>query len=290
MRVLVTGASGFSGSHVARALAASGHAVTGLYRRDTAFLALARAQHRIQLIQSALDGLAALPGPFEAIVHTAATSPAPGISDEMIRRDNLDGTAALLAAAKGWETKRFIFFSSLSLYGNVAGPVLDENTPIVHPDRYGVTKQQCETLMAGSGIPALSLRLPGVLGPGAHRNWLSGIAVKLRAAQPVEAFHLNAPFNNAAHIQDIANLVIATLAREWTGHDTVVLGARGAIPVRQTIEKLAGALGVRAQIVECLPKKPHFTLSSDHAITRWGYDPMEIGAMINRYGREIRSA
>ena len=84
MKVLVTGVSGFSGSHVARALAAAGHAVTGLYRRDSAFLAQVRAPALISLCKSGLDGAASLAGPFEAVIHTAATSPAPGITDETI--------------------------------------------------------------------------------------------------------------------------------------------------------------------------------------------------------------
>jgi nucleoside-diphosphate-sugar epimerase len=287
VRVLVTGVSGFSGSYVARALAAAGHDVTGLYRRETAFLALARTQPGITLVAAALDCAGELAGPYEAIIHTAATSPAPGITNAMIVRDNLEGTTALLDAAARWNTRRFVFFSSLSLYGDVTAPLLDEDTPIINPDVYGVTKQRCERLLAESSIPGLSLRLPGVLGPGAHRNWLSGVAAKLRVGQPIAAFHLDAPFNNAAHIADIAKLVTAVLGRAWTGFDAVVLGACDAIPVRTAIMRLADALGAPANIVECAPSKPHFQLSSERAITRWGYDPMEIGAMIERYGREI---
>ena len=288
MQVLVTGISGFSGSYVARALAASGHAVTGLYRRESPFLAQARAQPGISLVQAGLDNVAGLAGPFEAIVHTAATSLQPGVTDAMIIRDNLDGTTALLDAASRWNVQRFVFFSSLSLYGDVTVPLLDENTPIVNPDVYGVTKHRCEALVTESSIPALSLRLPGVLGPGAHRNWLSGVAAKLKAGAPVPAFNLDGPFNNAAHIDDIAGLVTRTLTKHWTGHDAVVLGARGTITVRAAIEQLAGALGVPANIIEGPPKKPTFLLSSDRATQRWGYDPMEIGEVVERYGQEIR--
>ena len=288
MQVLVTGISGFSGSYVARALAASGHAVTGLYRRESPFLAQARAQPGISLVQAGLDNVAGLAGPFEAIVHTAATSPQPGVTDAIIMRDNLEGTTTLLAAARRWRTERFIFFSSLSLYSDLAGPTLEENTAIVNPDVYGISKQRCELLLAESGIPGLSFRLPGVLGPGAHRNWLSGVAAKLRAGGPVEAFHLDAPFNNAAHINDIAKLVTTLLDRSWMGFHAVVLGARGTITVRGAIERLSRALGVPARIIACAPKKPHFLLSCERAITRWGYDPMEIGAMIDRYGLESR--
>ena len=114
------------------------------------------------------------------------------------------------------------------------------------------------------------------------------MASRLRADEPIHAFHLDRPFNNAAHIDDIAALVQALLAREaWGGFDAAVLGAAGSLTVRETIERLARALGVPAQIEEIAPTNTSFTLSSAHAIARYGYQPMEIGALIDRYGREI---
>ena len=52
-------------------------------------------------------------------------------------------------------------------------------------------------------LPGLALRLPGVVGPGAHRNWLSSVAAKLVRGETIGAFHLDQPFNNAAHVADI---------------------------------------------------------------------------------------
>ena len=75
MRVLVTGVSGFSGSAVARRLASGGHDVVGTYRRDTDFLAALREVPRLDLVRADLIDAGKLAGPFDAVVHTAATSP-----------------------------------------------------------------------------------------------------------------------------------------------------------------------------------------------------------------------
>jgi UDP-glucose 4-epimerase len=290
MRVLVTSVSGFSGSRVAQRVASGGHEVVGTYRRDTDFLARLRAAAWLELVQTDLIDAGQLAGPFDAIVHIAATSPGPGIDVATLVRDNIDASFALIEAARRWGTHRFIFFSSLSYYGRIEQDVVDEATPVRDPDAYGASKLIVEQRLAEftAEFSSLALRLPGILGPGAHRHWLASVASRLRAGEPVRAFHLDRPFNNAAHIDDIAALVLAVLAHEaWGGFDAAVLGAAGSLTVRDTIERLARALGVSAKIEETAPTNTSFTLSSAHAVARYGYQPSDIGAMIDRYGREI---
>ncbi|MBR1089723.1 NAD(P)-dependent oxidoreductase [Bradyrhizobium manausense] len=290
MRVLVTGVSGFSGSTVARRLASSGHDVVATYRRETDFLAPLRDFARLNLVRTDLIDAGNLVGPFDAIVHTAATSPSPGVDVAMLVRDNIDASFALIEAARRWGTRRVIFFSSLSYYGRIAQDVVDEATPVRDPDTYGASKRIVEQRLAelGGTFSTLALRLPGIVGPGAHRNWLSGVASRLRAGETIRAFHLDRPYNNAAHIEDVAALVQGVLAREsWRGFDAAVLGAAGSLTVREIVERLALALDVSAKIEQISPTNTSFTLSSAHAIARYGYQPMEIGALIDRYGREI---
>ena len=292
MRVLVTGVSGFAGSIVAGRLARAGYDVVGLHRRDTRFLGGLADVPNVTLVHGDLAAAADLPGPFESIVHVAATSPGPAITASQIVCDNVDATRSLIDAALNWQSRRFIYFSSLSLYGQVSVPVVDEATPIVNPDVYGASKFLCEALLAerAAVLPSLSMRLPGVLGPGAHRNWLSQVAEKMLAGERIDAYHLDAPFNNAAHIDDIAKLIIATLGRSFTGADAVVLGAAGEIPVREALAILARGLGREPRINECTAPKPGFILSSRRAIERWGYRPMEIGTLIGRYAADALQA
>lgn len=293
MRVLVTGVSGFSGSAVARRLAQAGFDVVGTHRRDTNFLASLRDRPRLQLIRCDLADAASLPGPFDAVVHTAATSPGPGTSIAQLVRDNIDGAFALIDAARHWETSRVVFFSSLSLHGRIQQEIVTEETPVRDPDPYGASKLLAEQRLAelASELPALALRLPAVLGPGAHRHWLASVAARLAEGRPVRAFHLDRPFNNATHIDDVTAFVADLLRRDvWHGFDSAILGAAGSITVREAIERLADTLGVAAKIEQIAPTKPSFTLSSAHAVRRYGYRPPEIGALIDRYGRDISGA
>jgi UDP-glucose 4-epimerase len=289
MRILVTGVSGFTGTFLARALSDAQFDVVGTYRRDSAFLTRLSGVPRVSLVRTDLATAATLKGPFDAVVHAAATSPAQGVTAEAMLHDNTEATRSLIAASKSWGCRCFIFLSSISLYGDIRDPVLDETTPIVNPDLYGETKYACERLLAAEAdsLPNLSLRLPGVLGPGAHRNWLSGVAERMRTGQPVRAYNLDGAFNNAVHVADIAALIAKTLLRDWKGADAVVLGAGGTLSVKAVLERLAAGLNVRAQIVEGANGKPPFVISSQRAIDRWGYAPMDMGAMIDRYASEL---
>jgi UDP-glucose 4-epimerase len=291
MKVLVTGASGFAGSVAARQLASAGHAVTGLYRNRTRFLATLDGAAGVTLACGDLVAAGDLPDRFDAVVHTAATSPAPGVDTHRMVHDNVLGTKALIEAAERWSTRVFILYSSMSIYGTVATPVVDETTPIIDPDPYGTTKWLGELMLKDRAerLPGLALRLPGVLGPGAHRNWLSGVAAKLQRGETVGVFHLDSPFNNAAHVADIAALAVRAIERPRTGFDAVVLGARGFLTVREAVTRLATGLGVPARLEEVPSARPSFILSSERAMLRWGYNPMEIGTLIERYGGEERS-
>jgi UDP-glucose 4-epimerase len=291
MRILVTGASGFSGSFIAVDLARRGHEVVGLYRSETAFLDRLRALPSASLFHGTLADSARIAGPFDAVVHTAASPVWPGFSDAQIIGDNREGTDALIEAARLWRCRCFVYFSSVSIYGTITVPVVDEHTPIVAPDTYGTTKHDGERRLAACAawLPGLAIRLPGIIGPGARRNWLSTVAASLREGKPVRAFHLDAPFNNAVHIADIADLIARSIERGWQDFDAIVLGAAGSIAIRGAIARLAAGLGVSADLSERPAPKPGFTLSSRHAIERWGYAPMEIGAMIDRYAREVRA-
>ena len=288
MRVLVTGVSGFSGSHVARFLAQAGFEVVGLYRRETTLLGSLRALPGLKLIPGDIVDAAGLPGPFEAVVHAAATSPGPDVSVAQIVGDNVGGTFALIDAALAWQTRYFLFCSSMSIYGAITDEVVDESCAIRNPDVYGATKFLAERRLAelSGTMSGLALRLPGIIGPGARRNWLSDVAAGLRRGHTIKAFHLDRPFNNAAHVADIAVLIEAVLRRGWTGFDAIVLGAGGMTTVRGAIERLAAGLGVAVRIETATAAKPSFTLSCRRAIARYEYNPMDIEAMIDRYARE----
>lgn len=289
MRILITGASGFCGAFIAPALAERGHDVVGVYRNENPLIAQLRASGKVRLVQTDLTEGVDLPGPFDIVIHTASTSPSHGCSARQIARDNVAATVALLDSAENWNIRGFIFFSSVSVFGHIEGPVLDETCPVVSPDPYGAAKYLCELMLQDRAprLPGLALRLPGVLGPRAHRNWLASATAKILSYKPVRAYNLDGPFNNAAHVADLVPFLDGLMECGWEGFDSVVLGAHGSPSFRSVLTRLARQLGKPLRIETGPPAKPPFVISSERAASLYGYSPMSVTDMIDRYATEV---
>jgi UDP-glucose 4-epimerase len=286
--VLVTGASGFVGSHLARALARAGFTVTALYRTAPGLGGDLADTPGVTLMRADVSELAELPAGCAAVVHAAASSAWTGITHDAVVRDNVVGTRRLIALALARGCRGFVFLSSMSVYGQIEVPLVDEATRIVDPDVYGASKYLGERLLEErqATLPGLALRLPGVVGRGARRNWLASTAERLRRGEPATLFNPDAGFNNALHVDDLAALIAGALGRGWQGYDALVLGARGQLTVREVVERLARGMGLAPTLKVQPAAKAAFMLSSARAIARWGYDPMEIGALIDRFATE----
>lgn len=167
MNVLVTGASGFLGGHVAELLSKRGDRVRALVRRTSnrAHLeGLANVElfegsvEQVERVREATDGV-------DAVVHVAGLIKARS-TDEFFAI-NVGGTSNLVEAARRHPLKRFVFISSLEACGpSVDGkPVpADQETPVT---AYGRSKLAAEkvVLAAKDEMPVVILRPGAIYGP-----------------------------------------------------------------------------------------------------------------------------
>lgn len=289
MRVLVTGASGFAGGHIARDLAAAGFEVTALSRsRDIVPPRESSAHARFRMARADLAHLRNPLGPHELIVHAAATSAWTGIEPLEIARDNETATRNLIDSALAHGSARMIFLSSVSTFGHIDAPVVNEATPVQNPEMYGISKLNCEAMLkaAQERMPSVSLRLPAIVGRGAKRNFLAEAARKLISGEGVTYFNPDAAFNNAVHVSDLAAFVVRLASLSWSGADMVVLSSGGTVSVREAVYSLAARLAPEARLTVGAAKKQAFLLDHRKATVKYGFRPMEIGDVLRRYAND----
>lgn len=169
MKVAVTGASGFTGGHLARALRKRGCEVRALVRDERKAKALAR-EGIVPVagdLTNPADVRRAVEG-CDVVYHIAALYREARHPDEMYRKVNVDGTRNVADACEQLEVKRLVHCSTVGVHGDVAVPA-DENAPFAPGDIYQQTKLEGEQLIQRrieAGLPATIFRPVGIYGPG----------------------------------------------------------------------------------------------------------------------------
>ncbi len=182
MIALVTGGTGFVGSHVVRALDEAGHTVRVLHRASSRLDALAGLAY-----QSAIgdildpDSLRAACVGCDWVFHVAAVADYWRTDKQRMFAANVEGTRHVLAAAKEAGVRRVVFTSSAAAVGMRAdGQPADESVPFnLPPERfpYGYSKAQAEQIARESGQAVVIVNPVIVMGPG-DLNMISGSFLK----------------------------------------------------------------------------------------------------------------
>jgi nucleoside-diphosphate-sugar epimerase len=173
MNVLVTGATGFTGGHLARHLKSEGHAVAALVRPASVSKAEALAADGIEIRTGDLVDAAAVrraSAGCEVVYHIAATYREAGQSDTAYTRINVDGTRHVLEGARAEGARRVVHCSTGGVHGHIQHPPANENAPLAPGDVYQRTKLQAEQLASRfgreRGLDVVVARPIGIYGPG----------------------------------------------------------------------------------------------------------------------------
>lgn len=281
MRVLVTGAAGFIGSNVARALTARGATVVAHLGRRGGTVPRGVTVLRGDIAAGASDW----PN-VDLVFHAAGQDQFSGVSDATLTENNLRSTIAVTQFAQRTGA-RVIFLSAVSAYGSATGTVLTADTASAAPDAYGASKLECERILAEAReVMALAIRIPGVVGPGAWTCWIARTLFRLRAEEPVAIYAPDALFNNIVHVADLAVFVEHLGSMSLPNYDTILIGASQPITVREVVQLLKEAVGSSSIVTECQAPKQSFILSSKKAEEFYGYCPESVGSILRRFTQE----
>jgi nucleoside-diphosphate-sugar epimerase len=176
-RILVTGGTGFTGSHLVKRLLAQGHEVLALDNQPGYFhdeLQTLGAKITIGSVTDR-DLMFRLAEGCDVIHHLAAAFRKIDLPKEVYWDVNVNGTRYLLEAAEKHGVRKFVYCSTCGVHGDVANPPAPETAPITPADYYQYTKYEGEVVaqeFIKRGLDVTILRPAAIYGPGDPERWL----------------------------------------------------------------------------------------------------------------------
>jgi len=250
LNVLVTGATGFTGGHLAQHLSARGDTVRALVRpRSRAkFDASPLPANGVVAVDGDLTDAAALnraADGVDVVYHIAATYREAGQPDSAYRAINVEGTRNVLEAARAGGARRVVHCSTGGVHGHIAHPPANEDAPFNPGDVYQETKLEAEKLARAfgdrTGFDVVVARPIGIYGPGDTRflRMFRGLA---RGKFPM--IGSGKPFYHLTYIDDLVEgFRLCGTVLGATGRTYILAGPRYTT-LEQLVEMVAKELDV----------------------------------------------
>lgn len=244
MKCLVTGATGFTGGHLARTLKAQGNTVRALARPGSKVDELAREGIEVvhgQLVNSA-DVEAAARG-CDTIYNIAAVYRTAGHTEQHYFDVNVGGTQNVLDAARKLGCERVVHCSTIGVHGHVENPPANESYRFAPDDAYQRSKLAAEKIVAQAqqaGQPAVIFRPGAIYGEGDTRflKLFSAIAKRrfVMIGSGKTRLHL-------VHVDDLVDGIILCGTRPEALGETFILAGPQAPTLNEIAALVAQATG-----------------------------------------------
>lgn len=258
MHVLVTGGTGFTGSHAVRRYLERGHSVRVLDNKKGAFfdeLSSAGADIRLGSVADREAVARAMEG-IELVQHIAAAFRDINVPDSVYKTVNVEGTRIVAEQALVAGVRRVVYCSTEGVHGHVVNPPGTEESPIAPEDYYQQTKWEGEIAfreVLAKGLDGVILRPTGIYGPGDPARFLMLFRMVKRGH-----FFIVGDGTACYHPVYIDNLCdafeLAADRPEAKGEAFIIADAR-YLTWNELIPMVASALGVEVKI-HYLPLRP----------------------------------
>lgn len=257
---LVTGAAGFIGSKIAKKLIEDGHSVVTIDNLSTGYkenipmgVKFYHGDCQDINIISQLTNFS-----FDAIFHIAGQSSGEISFDDPVYdlQTNAQSTLILLKLASIMGCKKFIYASTMSVYGDKPDKPVKENSILLPKSFYGVGKiasEQYLRLFQQYGIITTALRLFNVYGPGQNMNNLRQGMVSIFLSQAINQKHIYVKgdanrYRDFIFVSDVVDAFIKSVNRETGGFQVINISTGLRTTVKELINIMEDNLPYKVKV------------------------------------------
>jgi nucleoside-diphosphate-sugar epimerase len=248
MRTLVTGATGFTGGHLARHLRSRGCDVRALVRREDARTA-SLASDGIELCAGDLADRASLAralAGIDIVYNIGATYRQAAASRDMYYAVNAKAVASLIEAGASAGVRRVVHCSTVGVHGDVEHPPAAEDAPLRPGDEYQRSKLEGERLgreaAERSGVDLVIARPSGIYGPGDRRLLKLFRGVARRRFVTLGTGEI---FYHLTYVDDLAEGFRLCGEVPAASGRTYILAGGEVTSLNELVRRIAAAAGVR---------------------------------------------
>jgi dihydroflavonol-4-reductase len=248
MKAFVTGASGFTGSHLVRALEQRGDSVIALVRKtsDLSRLKVSKAELVYGDLSDRPTLEAAMQG-VDVVFHTAAYVELGVVDAVKMGQINVDGTRTVLEAAKAAGVGKLVYCSTIGIYGDTEGEVIDETFQRRQQgfssayDRTKYLAQQLVDRFASEGLPTVSVMPSGIFGADdPHFGPVMDTFLKGK----LKVWAGGDRITGIVHVDDLVEAMLLAAAKAPSGAHYIV--SSGEMSTREMFDFLSQTVGIPA--------------------------------------------
>jgi len=247
---LVTGAAGFLGSYLRRALRERGEQVRAFDR-----VAPSQAEAGEQWVVGDIrdgDALRRACEGVEVVYHLAALIPQRRATPETMHAVNVTGTANVLQAARACRVRRVVYLSSVEVYGVPPEAPCPEETPFAPIGEYGRNKVESEALCREAveqGLEVSILRPTTIVGPGLDEPFFLSLLRAVQGGRPVVILGAGQNRFQLVHADDVVSACRLAADHPGAVGQAFNLGSADVPTIRQMVEQVLAHVGSKSRIV-----------------------------------------
>lgn len=246
MKIFITGANGFTGSHLVKALENRGHTIKCLVRKTSDLSRLNNSN--VQLIYGEITDHEIISKAMEDIdivFHLAAYVELGLVNVAEMARVNIEGTRTILEIAKTKSISKMIYCSTIGIYGNSFGEIINETFQRQQKNfssAYDQTKYQAQQLVnefVAAGLPVVSIMPSGIFGEDDPHF---GPVIQLFLQRKLKFWVGGDRITGIVHVDDLVTAMILAIEKSPPGEHYII--SAGELKTREMFAFLSQETGI----------------------------------------------